>query len=57
MNDKMKDELNVVLLDWLSTNCDDIDWGFSQALVDLMCDAVEAVFETAVTLRKFLMGS
>jgi hypothetical protein len=57
MNENAKDALNDALKLWADEYCDELDWGFIQALVDQMVDAVEAVYNTATALRNFMMGS
>lgn len=57
MEDNAKEALNDVLKLWADEYCGELDWGFVQALVDQMTDAVEVVYDTAVKMRTFLMGS
>jgi len=56
MRDEMKEELNGVLLKWMGKYDVSADSNFSQHLVDLMCDAVDVVYTTAVKMHLFLMG-
>ena len=56
MRDEMKEELNGVLLKWMGKYDVSVDSNFSQHLVDLMCDAVDVVYTTAVKMHLFLMG-
>jgi len=59
MQDKMKEELNSLLVTWMVNNDEDcnLDEGLTQHVVDLMCDAVEVVYDTATKVHLFLMGS
>jgi hypothetical protein len=58
MRDEMKEALNEMLVELMGKyDASNLDAGFTQHLVDQMCDAVEVVYDTAVKLHMFLMGS
>jgi len=56
MSNQMKQDLNDLLMKFMSEQDCEFDSGFNQHLVDQMVDAVEIVYVVAVKMHAYLMG-